>query len=463
MAANKTNELSQKIRELQEMQREVAELRTKTAPDFVDFKSFQEPAFITSERLLIANLELLQKIAEASWTTILMAQKAYALYATYPLIRRYLSGAVASGPYEARLAAEAMPDAEVQVFSPAYSDADLDETLPYVTTLIVNRLSQAHEVLPRLEAERERRRAAGDLRPLELGLRLNPEYSEVATDLYNPAAPGSRLGTTRKLFDLDCAALAREKGLQPDDPALWSLLDGVHVHSLCEDNFAPLAGVIESIEEKFDFLLRHVRWVNLGGGHHLTRADYDLDKLVSTLRLFKLRWDLEELYLEPGEAVVYDTGWLLTRVLDFVPNEVNNAILTVSATCHTPDVLEMPYRPRCFAVRDGAPYTLAKEAGEAAHTYRFGGPSCLAGDIFGDYSFPEPLERGARIVFCDMTLYTHVKTTMFNGMKHPDLVLLKDDGTQELLKRYTFKDFYTRFGEADPKIYGGTGAIRTER
>lgn len=458
MAQTFTKELGQSIETLQKMQQELAALRTKTAPEFIDFESFKEPAFITSERLLIANLELLQKIAEASWTTILMAQKAYALYETYPLIRKYLAGAVASGPYEARLAAEAMPDAEVQVFSPAYSGEDLEETLPYVTKLIVNRLRQAHEVLPWLERERERRKAAGDPRPLELGLRLNPEYSEVETDLYNPAAPGSRLGTTRRLFDQDLAELAREKGMKPNDPSLWAMIDGVHVHSLCEDNFQPMIGVIENIERKFDFLLRHVRWANLGGGHHLTREDYELDKMVCALRLFKMRWDLEDLYLEPGEAVVYDTGWLLTRILDFVPNEVNNAILTVSATCHTPDVLEMPYRPRCFAIRGGAPYTLAEEANVLPYTYRFAGPSCLAGDTFGDYSFETPLQRGDRIVFCDMTLYTHVKTTMFNGMKHPDLVLLKEDGTQELLKRYTFKDFYTRFGELDPKTYGGTGA-----
>ncbi|MDO5733591.1 MAG: carboxynorspermidine decarboxylase [Eubacteriales bacterium] len=439
---------AEKIQALLEKQANLAALRTRLAPSEIDFTTFDSPAFITDERLLRANLELLKELAELAGVKILLAQKAYSLYETYPLIAEYLAGAAASGYNEARLAYEAMGK-EVQVYSPAYAPGELEAVLPCVDKLIFNRYRQIIEALPLVEAERARRRASGDSRELSIGLRLNPEYSEVETDLYNPAAPGSRLGTTASLLAQDLAAYALERGLPEDSKELYAPLSGIHLHCLCEENFQPLKGVVDALEAKFPELLKQVEWVNLGGGHHLTRADYDLKALVPFLREFKARHNLAEVYLEPGEAICYDAGWLLCSVLDFQPNQLVNAILDVSATCHTPDVLEMPYRPRLFAVKDRE--VLAGEAAELAYSYRLGGPSCLAGDSFGDYSFGVELARGDRLVFCDMALYTHVKTTMFNGMAHPDLVLYRGPNQPpRLLKRFGFKDFAARLGGSDP-------------
>ncbi|MDO5738083.1 MAG: carboxynorspermidine decarboxylase [Eubacteriales bacterium] len=427
------------------MRDELAALRTRTAPAELDFASLPTPAFILDEQLLVGNLRLLQAIAEASGAKILLAQKAYSLYNTYPLIAKYLEGAAASGYQEARLARQYM-DREVQVYSPAFSEAELEKTLPLADKLIFNRLSQIHRALPAIRAEQARR--SSDY-PLEIGLRINPEYSEVETDLYNPAAPGSRLGTNRELFEADLASLAAE-GL--DRAAALAPIDGFHFHCLCEQNFQPLKHVVEAVEEKFGEYLSGLKWLNFGGGHHLTRADYELDLLIPFLKDFKARYNLSDLYLEPGEAIPYDAGWLVTEVLDFQPSKVNNAILNTSATCHTPDVLEMPYRPRLFLYRNGRQY-LADEGGVLAHSYRLGSASCLAGDSFGDYSFELELRRGDRLVFCDMALYTHVKTTMFNGMEHPDLIFLRA-GEREpvVLKHFAFADFEARLGNPDYKL-----------
>ena len=425
-------------------QAELALLRTKTAPADLDFCELPSPAFIIDERLLRANLELLNAIEAAAGVKILLAQKAYSLFNTYPLIGRYLSGAAASGYQEARLAYEFMQK-EVQVFSPAFSSGELEATLPYADKLIFNRLRQVEQHYELLTAEM-RRRYSEDLPPLKIGLRLNPEYSEVETDLYNPAAPGSRLGTTAALLAADRAELEARDPLRAE--AVLDLITGLHVHCLCEEDFPPLRAVVDQLVERFKPYLERANWVNLGGGHHLTRADYQLAELIPFLREFKARYDLEDLYLEPGEAICYDAGWLNCRVLDLQPNQVENAILDVSATCHTPDVLEMPYRPRLFLARRGGEQLVAGDPAELRYSYRLGGPSCLAGDIFGDYSFPVELEPGDQLVFCDMALYTHVKTTMFNGMWHPDLVLYRGEGRGFChLKRFTFADFVTRLGD----------------
>ena len=370
-------------------------------------EKLRTPCFLVDEGLLKKNLEVLRCVSEEAGCKILLAQKAFSMFACYPLISRYLSGTTASGLYEARLGREEFPG-EVHVFSPAYQEREWEELLTYADHFVFNSPNQ-------LRRFGERAKAAGK----QVGLRVNPECStQEGHAIYDPCAPGSRLGTTRENFD---------EGLVP-------LLDGLHFHTLCEQNSDDLETTAAAFEEKFGEFLPSMKWLNLGGGHHITREDYDIPRLIRVVKHFREKYGVE-VYLEPGEAVVLNAGFLVSTVLEVVHNGMDIAILDTSAACHMPDVLEMPYRP---PVKDSG------KPGEKAYTCRLAGPTCLAGDVIGDYSFDHPLAEGSQIVLEDMALYTMVKTNTFNGMPLPALVLRHEDGTVEVVKTFGYEDFKNR-------------------
>ena len=370
-------------------------------------RSLRTPYFLVDEGLLVRNLEILQDVAEQSGCKILLAQKAFSMFSCYPLIRRYLAGTTASGVYEARLGHEEF-GGETHVFSPAYRPDEFEELLRYADDFVFNSPAQVRKYA-------ERARAAGK----SVGLRVNPECStQEGHAIYDPCAPGSRLGTTVENFD----------------PALLPLLDGLHFHTLCEQGADALETTLAAFEEKFGRWLPGLKWLNLGGGHHITRDDYDRALLIRLVRRLRETYGVE-VYLEPGEAVVLNAGFLVSQVLEIVHNGMDIAILDTSAACHMPDVLEMPYRP---------PVLDSGEAGEKAHTYRFAGPTCLAGDVIGDYSFDRPLREGDFVVFGDMALYTMVKTNTFNGMPLPSIVLRTREGACRLIRSFDYVDFKSR-------------------
>ena len=365
------------------------------------------PYFLVDEEKLLHNLEILREVAQASGARILLAQKAFSMFDCYPLIAEYLSGTTASGLYEARLGREHFPG-EVHVFSPAYREEEFTELLRYADHFVFNSPKQ-------LEKYAARARAAGK----QVGLRVNPECStQEGHAIYDPCAPGSRLGTTLANFR----------------PEQLPLLDGLHFHTLCEQNSDDLETTLRAFEEKFSPYLKGLKWLNLGGGHHITRDDYDREKLISLVGALREKYSVE-VYLEPGEAVVLNAGFLVTSVLETVHNDMDIAILDTSAACHMPDVLEMPYRP---------PLKGSGQPGEKAHTYRLGGPTCLAGDIIGDYSFDEPLKEGDTLVFEDMALYTMVKTNTFNGMPLPAIVWRDRSGACRVVREFGYEDFKSR-------------------
>ena len=365
------------------------------------------PYYLIDEAKLHANLRILADVKKRAGCKILLAQKAYSAYKTYPLIRKYLDGSAASGLYEARLGFEEM-GGETHVFSPAYRADEFEELLTYADHIVFNSCAQ-------LKAFGARAKAAGK----SVGLRVNPERStQEGHAIYDPCAPGSRLGVTAGEFD----------------PAVLPLLDGLHMHTLCEQNADALAVTVAALEEKFGAYLPKMKWLNLGGGHHITRADYDRELLVHTVRALSERYGVQ-VYLEPGEAVVLDAGYFVTSVVDVVHNGVDIAVLDCSAACHMPDVLEMPYRP---------PLQGAGAAGEKAHAYRLAGGTCLAGDVIGDYSFDAPLKAGDTLVFEDMALYTMVKTNTFNGMPLPSIVLRRENGELCTLRSFGYEDFKGR-------------------
>ena len=370
-------------------------------------EKLRTPCFLVDEGLLKKNLEVLRRVSEEAGCKILLAQKAFSMFACYPLISRYLSGTTASGLYEARLGREEFPG-EVHVFSPAYQEREWEELLTYADHFVFNSPNQ-------LRRFGERAKAAGK----QVGLRVNPECStQEGHAIYDPCAPGSRLGTTRENFD---------EGLVP-------LLDGLHFHTLCEQNSDDLETTAAAFEEKFGEFLPRMKWLNLGGGHHITREDYDIPRLIRVVKHFREKYGVE-VYLEPGEAVVLNAGFLVSTVLEVVHNGMDIAILDTSAACHMPDVLEMPYRP---PVKDSG------KPGEKAYTCRLAGPTCLAGDVVGDYSFDQPLTEGSQVVLEDMALYTMVKTNTFNGMPLPDMALRHEDGTVEVVKTFGYEDFKSR-------------------
>lgn len=370
-------------------------------------KTIRTPYFLVDEARLLKNLSCLKSVMERTGCKILLAQKAFSMFSCYPLIREYLSGTTASGLYEARLGYEEFGK-ETHVFSPAYREDEFDELLSYADDFVFNSPAQ-------LQKYGARAKAAGK----SVGLRVNPECStQEGHAIYDPCAPGSRLGTTRENFD----------------ERLLPLLDGLHFHTLCEQNADALETTVEAFLEKFGAYLPGMKWLNLGGGHHITRADYDVERLVRTIHHLKEKYHVE-VYLEPGEAVVLNAGFLVSQVLEVVRNGMDIAILDTSAACHMPDVLEMPYRPP--AQGSGNP-------GEKAHTYRLAGPTCLAGDVIGDYSFDAPLYEGSFVVFEDMALYTMVKTNTFNGMPLPSIVWRDKEGAFRIVRAFGYEDFKSR-------------------
>jgi len=374
-------------------------------------RALPTPCFVIDEAALRRNCEVLAAVRARTGCRVLLALKAFALWHVFPLLREYLDGTCASGPWEARLGRELFGKA-VHVCAPAYSAADMNELLAVADHISFNSCAQWQRFAPQVR---------GVARAVACGVRVNPEHSESPVEKYSPCCRFSRLGTTR--------AELREEALEG--------ISGLHLHALCEQNSDAFARTLQAFEERFGDLLPRMRWVNFGGGHHITRADYDLDLFCHLLNDFRARHGIDELYIEPGEAVALNAGVLVTSVLDVMRNEMEIAILDTSATAHMPDVLEMPYRPQILGA--GAP-------GELPHTYRLGGLTCLAGDVIGDYSFAAPLRVGERLMFADMAHYSLVKTTMFNGVKHPAVAVRHENGTIEIVRTFTYDDYKSRMG-----------------
>ena len=387
-------------------------------------EELRTPCYVIQEEKLKENLQILKDLREKTGCRILLAQKAFSMYSVYPLIGEYLDGTTASGLYEARLGYEEM-GLENHIFSPAYREEEMEEILKYCGHVVFNSPAQ-------LRKYRDRAKQAGR----SIGLRINPECStQEGHAIYDPCAPFSRLGTTAEQFRREMT----EEDIQS--------LDGIHFHTLCEQNADALAETLEAVEEKFGDYLSRMKWINFGGGHHITRKDYDRVLLEKWIRRIKETYDVE-VYLEPGEAVALDAGVLLTRVLEIVENGMKIAILDTSAACHMPDVLEMPYRP---PLKDaGEPEKAEAEGAPAAGTadrpyvYRLAGPTCLAGDVIGDYTFRRPLCPGDRLEFRDMAIYTMVKNNTFNGMKLPDIVLERENGDCQVVRKFGYEDFRCR-------------------
>ena len=364
------------------------------------------PCFVVDEALLIQNLELLSSVQERTGCRILLAQKAFSMFSLYPLIGKYLSGATASGLYEARLGFEEMGK-ENHVFSPAYRDEEFDEITRLCGHIVFNSFSQWQKYKDRALAAR-----------CECGIRINPECSTQDHAIYDPCSPGSRLGVTAANFR----------------PELLGGISGLHFHTLCEQDADALERTLDAVEEKFGAYLPRMKWLNFGGGHHMTRPDYNVEKLISLINRTQQRYGVQ-VYLEPGEAVALNAGFLVCTVLEIVENGITNAILDTSAACHMPDVLEMPYRPPLLGA--GLPE-------EKPYCYRLGGPTCLAGDIIGDYSFDQPLAPGDRLIFGDMAHYSMVKTNTFNGMALPSIANLDQSGRLRVQKTFGYEDFKGR-------------------
>ena len=369
------------------------------------------PCYVIQEEQLRQNLEILKGVMDRTGCKILLAQKAFSMYEVYPLIAQYLSGTTASGLYEAKLGAEEMGipfGKETHIFSPAYKEEEFEEILTYCDHIVFNSFEQ-------LERFGKRAAEAGK----SVGLRINPQYStQEGHEIYDPCATGSRLGVTIEKFR----------------PELLGYVDGLHFHTLCEQDAQPLHDTLKEVERQFGEWLPKMKWLNFGGGHHITREGYDIALLERRICDMKEKYDLE-IFLEPGEAVALNAGVLLTKVEEIVENSIQIAILDTSAACHMPDVLEMPYRP---PLQDGY------EAEEKAYTYRLAGPTCLAGDVIGDYSFEEPLKRGDTLTFEDMAIYTMVKNNTFNGMRLPAIVLEDKDGECRVVRQFEYEDFKMR-------------------
>lgn len=372
-----------------------------------NMEALRTPYFMVDEKRLVRNLKILKETSERAGCKILLAQKAFSMYTVYPLMRKYLAGTTASGLYEAKLGAGYF-GGETHIFSPAYREDEFEEILKYADDLVFNSPAQVKRFGPRAKD-------AGKL----IGLRVNPECStQDGHEIYDPCAFGSRLGTTLANFD----------------ESILPLLDGLHFHTLCEQNSDALEVTVQAFEEKFGKYLYGMKWLNLGGGHHITREDYDIERLIRIVKQLREKYHVE-VYLEPGEAAVLNAGFLVSRVLETVKNGIDIAILDTSAACHMPDVLEMPYRP---PVRDSG------QPQEKEYTYRLGGPTCLAGDVIGDYSFDRPLVPGDLVIFEDMALYTMVKTNTFNGMPLPSIAYRDAAGEISIVKTFGYEDFRMR-------------------
>ncbi len=375
----------------------------------LDLTEVPTPCYVVDARLLERNLQILDSVQRRTGCRILLALKGFSMHAAFPLVGKYLAGITASSLFEARLGYEKMGK-EVHVYSPAYIPGDFDELLGYVDHMVFNSFDQWNRYRSRVQAVKGKR--------ISCGLRVNPEYSEIETEIYNPCAINSRLGIPLRHFRGDAL----------------DGLDGLHFHTLCEQNSDALAHTVPIVDEKFGPYLKGMKWLNMGGGHHITREDYDIETLIRSIEFFQQKYGLQ-VYLEPGEAIALNTGYLVSSVLDIVENGMEIAMLDTSAACHMPDVIEMPYRPNIIG---------AGKPGEFAHTYRLGGPTCLAGDIIGDYSFPQPLKPGDRLVFCDMAHYTMVKNNTFNGVNLPAIALYDETEGMKVIRRFGFEDYAGR-------------------
>ena len=371
-----------------------------------DINKVKTPYYIVDEKLLIKNLELLQRVEKEAGCHILLAQKAFSMFSLYPLMGRYISGTAGSGLYEAKLGHEEMGK-ENHVFSPAYHEEEFDEILQVCDHIIFNSFSQWERFKDKASKSNKK-----------FGLRINPEHSTQDHAIYDPCSPCSRLGITLANFR----------------PELLEGISGFHFHTLCEQNADALIETLAAFEEKFGQYLYQMEWINFGGGHHITREDYDVEALIGAIKSFKEKYGVK-VYLEPGEAVALNTGFLISTVMDIVDNGIKIAILDASAACHMPDVLEMPYRPRIIG---------SGLAEEKPCTYRLGSATCLAGDVIGDYSFDRPLNVGDKLVFCDMAIYSMVKNNTFNGMKLPSIAIAKSNGEVEVVKTFGYEDFKNR-------------------
>ena len=367
------------------------------------------PCYVIDEKKLKENLEILKRVKEEAGCKILLAQKAFSCFFEYPLIGQYLDGTTASGLFEAKLGHEEMGK-ENHIFSPAFKAEEMEEITDICGHIVFNSFAQLekyHDICNR--------------KKVSVGMRVNPECSTQGDHaIYDPCAPGSRLGVTEKNFRADLAG--------------W--LDGLHFHTLCEQNSDDLERTLDAFEEKFGKYLNGMKWLNMGGGHHITRADYDIDRLIDCIRRVKERYGVE-VYLEPGEAIALNAGYLATEVMDIVENGIRTLILDASAACHMPDVLEMPYRP---------PLKDSGMPGEKAYTYRLSSCTCLAGDVIGDYSFDREIAVGDRLYFEDMAIYSMVKNNTFNGMCLPSIAVMDENGICRVVKRFGYEDFKERLG-----------------
>lgn len=372
----------------------------------IDFNEIKNtPAYVVDKRILESNLKILKRVQEEADCKILAALKGFSMYSLFPLMGQYLSGITSSSLNEARLGSEEMGK-EVHIYSPAFREEEFDQLLNYCDHFVFNSFTQYEKYGKRVKDK-----------SLDCGIRINPEYSEIMTDIYNPCFTHSRLGVIRNNFD----------------ESKLAELDGLHFHTMCEQNSDTLERTMEVIENKFGKYIHMMKWINFGGGHHITRKDYDIDKLIKIIKNVKQKYNVE-VYLEPGEAIALNTGFLVAKVLDIVNNGIDIAILDTSAACHMPDVIEMPYRPEIIGA--GLP-------NESEYNYRLGGLTCLAGDIIGDYSFPHPLKPGDRLVFTDMAHYTMVKNNTFNGVNLPDITIADDNGIS-VVKSFGYEDYKRR-------------------
>ncbi len=375
----------------------------------IDFTKVPTPCYVVDQDLLIKNLKILDYVQQQTGCQILLALKGFSMFSVMPLIGQYLHGITASSLHEARLGYEEMGK-QVHIYSPAYNDKDFEDILRISDHIVFNSFSQWEKYRPQVEAVANRH--------ISCGLRINPEYSEIATPIYDPCYTGSRLGTTLEHF----------AGRSLDG------LEGLHFHAMCEQNSDTLERIVQVVDEKFEPYIRQMKWINFGGGHHITRPDYDIERLIKSIKFIQDKYNVQ-VYLEPGEAIALNTGYLVSEVLDTLTNNMELAILDTSAACHMPDVLEMPYRPEVIG---------AGKPGEKPYTYRLGGPSCLAGDIIGDYSFDQPLKPGEKIVFCDMAHYTMVKNNTFNGVQLPSIALYSEENGLKIIREFGYEDFRNR-------------------
>lgn len=375
-----------------------------------DYSSIPSPCYVLEESKFRKNLELIAAIADKTGAEFILAFKAFSMWSAFPIVREYVKGATASSVFEAQLCFEEMKSL-AHTYSPVYSEQDFEKILRYSSHITFNSLAQAEKFLPVLKSIS---------RSVSPGLRINPEYSDVETALYNPCSPGSRLGVTADKLT---------KGL-PEG------IEGLHFHTLCESNSFDLEHTLSAVEDRFGHLFGQIKWINMGGGHLVSHKDYDVDHLIKTLKGFKARTGLHVI-LEPGSAFAWQTGFLKTTVEDIVDNKgIKTAVIDASFTCHMPDCLEMPYKP---VIREAW-----QERENGKPTYRIGGNSCLAGDFMGDWSFKKPLQVGDTLIFEDMIHYTMVKTTMFNGVPHPSIGIIRTDGTFDLIRTFEYQDFKSR-------------------